>query len=181
MNYKNILFPTTALSSSVLRKEVLIPAPVELVTLIAAGLSFDGYTYAQLTNVYCREVVKVIGVLGGMLFVQRGQLGTEALDFPIGTFIQHTLPIDQFTEIVTPLVIETEGAIGNYGTSLKIPEINIIGLGAAKAVTNTLYVQYAGCCNGDNEPIPLPNLDQLRITAANETRILDDGDVRVYR
>lgn len=181
MNYKNILFPTTALPSSVLRKEVLIPAPVELVTLVTAGLSFDGYTYAKLTNSYCVEVVKIIGVLGGMLFVQRGQLGTEALDFPVGAFIQHILPIDQFTEIVSPLIIETEGAIGNYGAYLRIPELNIIGLGAAKAVTNTLYVEYKGCCNGDNAPIPLPNLEEIRITSTGEIRITDDGEIRVCR
>lgn len=181
MSYRNILFPTTALSSSILRKEVLIPAPVELVTLIATGLSFDGYTYAQLTNLYCREVVKIIGILGGMLFVQRGQLETEALDFPIGTFIQHTLPIDQFTEIVTPLVVETEGAIGNYGTALRIPELNIIGLGAAKAVTDTLYVEYKGCCHGENVPIPLPNLEEARITNTGEIRITDNAEIRVCR
>lgn len=181
MSYKNILFPTTALPSSVLRKEVLIPAPAGLVTLITAGLSFDGYAYAKLTNLYCVEIVKIIGVLGGMLFVQRGQLGTEALDFPVGTYIQHTLSIDQFTEIVTPLVIETEGAIGNYGTYLKIPELNIVGLGAAKAITSTLYVEYKGCCYGESAPIPLPNIEEVRIINTGEVRIIDNGEIRVCR
>ena len=160
--------------------------------LIRNAMVLGDWAYLAITDGRNIEIIKLYAPDSNGIRIERGKDNTSRNTFPAGAKVYYTLTAAEIADrfVPAPLTLYRENGIELDGLTVGYRVPSIYSIGGTKAIVHDEEITLArdeqayGCCDGNNDPAPIPSLPiylTSRPYAIEETDAIQAGPLDVLR